>query len=70
VKIYAVFEGLLVAVYLSHICCIAQMLAKSFSAKKQNYDAETDKGQVYCMLQRKHTIIAFHATCNNSVRIE
>lgn len=45
------------------------MLAKSLSAKKQNYDAETDKGQVYCMLQRKHTL-AFHATCNNSARIE
>jgi len=69
VKIYVVFEGLPVAVYLSYIRWIAQLLAKSFSAKKQNYDAETNKGQVYCMLQRKHTL-AFHATCNNSLRIE
>jgi hypothetical protein len=69
VKIYVVFEGLPVAIYLSYVCCIAQMLAKSHSAKKQNYDAETDKGQVYCMLKRQRTL-AFHATCNNSVRNE
>ena len=68
-KIYVVFEGLPVAIYLSYVHCIAQMLAKSLSAKNRNDDAETHKGQVYCMLQRQHTF-AFHATCNNSVRTE
>jgi len=49
------------------------MLAQSFSAKKQNYDTETDKGQVYCMLQRQHTKkcqLFCLATCNYSVRSE
>jgi hypothetical protein len=69
VKIYVVFEGLPVAIYLTYILCIAQMLAKSLSTKTQNYDAETDKGQVYCMMQMQHTL-AFQATFNNCVRTE
>ena len=46
---------------------------QSFSAKKQNYDVETDKGQVYGMLQRQHTKkchLFCLATCNYSVRSE
>lgn len=49
------------------------MLAQLFSAKKQNYDTETDKGQVYCMLQRQRTKkchLFCLATCNYSVTSE
>lgn len=52
------------------------MLAHSLSAKKQNYDAETDNGHVYYMLQGQCTkkchrfCLTCLATCNYSVRSE
>ena len=60
--------------YLSYMHCNAQMLAQSLSAKQQNYDAETNKDEVYYMLQEQRTkkchLVCFTclATCNYSVR--